>query len=290
MANRFSYEGKRVVVSGGGGAGMGAATVEGLAELGAEIHVLDLREPPISVASYQAVDLRDADATTAAVDTIGGRIDALFSCAGLPGPPFSDVDTMLVNYAAPRHLATECARYMPEGSAIASISSSAGSAYLMNIQKWMPLVQTADFAEAKAWCEAHAQEIIGGYTPSKEALIIWTLYAAKGFADHGIRLNVISPGPTDTPMMPQFIEGTKAMGISEDIFDLMAQGLGRHSTPAEQAWPLIFLNSDAASYISGENLYTDGGTTAGLMMGTITLPFDMEAMAAQAMETLGEGA
>src|SRR5262245_51016887 len=121
MANPFSYEGKRVVVSGGGGGGMGASTVEGLAELGAEIHVLDLRDPSIGVASYQSVDLRDPDATTAAIETIGGRIDALFSCAGLPGPPFSDVDTMLVNYAAPRHLAAACAPRMPEGSAIASI-------------------------------------------------------------------------------------------------------------------------------------------------------------------------
>jgi NAD(P)-dependent dehydrogenase (short-subunit alcohol dehydrogenase family) len=290
MTNPFSYEGKRVVVSGGGGAGMGAAAVEGLADLGAEIHVLDLRDPPIDVASHQAADLRDPAATTAAIDTIGGPIDALFSCAGLPGPPFPDVDTMLVNYAAPRHLAAECSKYMTNGGAIASISSSAGSAYLANIAKWMPLVQTADFAEARAWCEAHPEEIIGGYSQSKEALIIWTLYAAKGYADRGIRLNVISPGPTDTPMMPQFVEGTKAMGVPEEIFDLMAQGLGRHSTPAEQAWPLIFLNSDAASYVSGENLYTDGGTTAGLMLGTITLPFDMEALAAQAMEAAaGEG-
>src|SRR5690349_12807960 len=160
--SRFSYEGKRVVVSGGGGAGMGAAAVEGLAELGAEIHVLDLRDPPIAVASHQAVDLRDADATTAAIGAIGGRIDALFSRGGLPGRPCSDVDAVVVNYAAPRQLAAECARYMPEGSAIASISSSAGSAYLMNIQKWMPLVQTAGFTEAKAWCEALPQEIIGG--------------------------------------------------------------------------------------------------------------------------------
>ena len=53
MALPFSYEGKRVVVSGGGGAGMGAAAVEGLAELGAEIHVLDLKDPPIKVASHQ---------------------------------------------------------------------------------------------------------------------------------------------------------------------------------------------------------------------------------------------
>ena len=59
QVSMFSYEGKRVVVSGGGGAGMGAAAVEGLAEMGAEIHVLDLREPPIKVASYQSADLRD---------------------------------------------------------------------------------------------------------------------------------------------------------------------------------------------------------------------------------------
>ena len=62
MALPFSYEGKRVVVSGGGGAGMGAAAVEGLAELGAEIHVLDLKDPPVDVASHQIVDLRDPDA------------------------------------------------------------------------------------------------------------------------------------------------------------------------------------------------------------------------------------
>ena len=62
MALPFSYEGKRVVVSGGGGAGMGAAAVEGLAQLGAEIHVLDLKDPPVEVASHQIVDLREPDA------------------------------------------------------------------------------------------------------------------------------------------------------------------------------------------------------------------------------------
>ena len=69
MANPFSYEGKRVVVTGGGGAGMGAATVTGLAEMGAEIHVLDLKEPPIDVASYQATNLLDPDAAAAAIDS-----------------------------------------------------------------------------------------------------------------------------------------------------------------------------------------------------------------------------
>ncbi len=275
MALPFSYEGKRVVVSGGGGAGMGAAAVEGLAELGAEIHVLDLKDAPVKVASHQAVDLRDPEATAAAIEKIGGRIDALFNAAGLPGAPFSDLDTMLVNFAAPRHLTSLVVPHMTSGGAICSISSTAGSAYLLNMEKWMPLVDTPDFAAAKAWFEAHPEEILGAYTQSKEALIIWTMKAAMDLAARGIRLNCISPGPTDTPMMPAFEE----MAGGSQVIDLFAQGLGRRSTPAEQGWPMIFLNSDAASYISGENLNTDGGTVSAMTTGRLVLDFDPESLA-----------
>ena len=266
MSKVWGYEGKRVVVSGGGGAGMGAAVVRELADLGAEIHTIDLKEPPIKVASHQSPDLRDAAATAAAIDKIGGHIDALFNCAGLPGAPFSDVDTMLVNFAAPRHLAALCRVRMSAGGAIASIASTAGAGYLANIAKWMPLATTSDFASAKAWCEADAAAIDSGYSPSKEALIIWTMYAARNFAQDGIRLNCISPGPTDTPMMPDFENAAPA-----SIINQFAQGLGRRSTPEEQAYPMIFLNSAAASYISGENLNTDGGTMGGIMTGAIQL-------------------
>ncbi len=265
MSAVWSYEGKRVVVSGGGGAGMGAAAVTELKDLGAEIHVLDLKEPPVSVASHQSADLRDPAAVAAAIDKIGGRIDALFNCAGLPGPPFSDVDTMLVNFAAPRHLAACCLPHMPEGSAVCSISSTAGAGYLMNIAKWMPLVATATFAEAKAWIDEHPKEVETGYSPSKEALIIWTMYAALEFRQHGVRLNCISPGPTDTPMMPAFEDMAGAQ-----LIDMFARGAGRRSTPAEQAYPMIFLNSAAASYVSGENLVTDGGTLGAMTTGVLT--------------------
>jgi NAD(P)-dependent dehydrogenase (short-subunit alcohol dehydrogenase family) len=272
MAQPFSYEGKRVIVSGGGGAGMGAAAVEGLAELGAEIHVLDLKDPPVKVASHQIVDLRDPDAVAAAVETIGGTIDALFNAAGLPGPPFPDVDTMLVNFAAPRHLTSCVVPHMTNGGAICSISSTAGSGYLPNLEKWMPLVDTPDFASAKAWCEEHPDDIRGAYVQSKEALIIWTMKAAMDLNAKGIRLNCISPGPTDTPMMPAFED---MAGGDGKIIDFFAQGLGRRSTPAEQGWPMIFLNSDAASYISGENLNTDGGTVSAITTGRLVLEFDL---------------
>jgi NAD(P)-dependent dehydrogenase (short-subunit alcohol dehydrogenase family) len=264
----WDYEGMRVVVSGGGGAGMGAAVVTELANLGAEIHVLDLKEPPVDVKSYQSVDLRDPDATVAAIDNIGGTLHALFNCHGLPGPPFSDVDTMVVNFVAMRHLAELCAPLMTEGGAIASISSGAGAGYLQNLGKWMPLVTTNGFAEGKAWCEANPEAIATGYMPSKEAIIVWTLYAALSYGKRNIRVNCISPGPTDTPMMPTFEEHS-----GKELIDTFTQGAGRRSTPEEQAYPMIFLNGRAASYISGENLNTDGGMLGAVMTGQISLDF-----------------
>lgn len=264
----WDYEGMRVVVSGGGGAGMGAATVTELANLGAEIHVLDLREPPVDVASYQAADLLDPDATADAIANVPGPIHALFNCAGLPGPPFSDLDTMTVNFLAMRHLAELCADRMTEGGAVASISSTAGSGYLANIAKWMPLVTTSSFAEGKAWCEANPEAIATGYSPSKEAICVWTHYAALSYAEKRIRVNCISPGPTQTPMMGDF-----EAFAGKELIDAFTKGAGRRSTPEEQAYPLIFLNGRAASYVSGENFVTDGGTLGGIMTGQVDLSF-----------------
>jgi NAD(P)-dependent dehydrogenase (short-subunit alcohol dehydrogenase family) len=269
MPGLWDYNGMRVVVSGGGGAGMGAATVTELVKLGAEVHVIDLKEPPVQVASYQSVDLKDPDAAAAAIDKIGSTINALFNCAGLPGPPFSDLDTMILNFVAMRHVAELCAEKMTTGGAIASISSTAGSGYLANIAKWMPLITTNGFVEAKQWCEEHPDEIASGYVPSKEAICVWTLHSAIEFAKRDIRVNCISPGPTDTPMMPAFEDFA-----GKEMIDTFAQGAGRRSTPEEQAYPLIFLNSRAASYVSGENFVTDGGTLGALTTGALTLSFD----------------
>jgi NAD(P)-dependent dehydrogenase (short-subunit alcohol dehydrogenase family) len=264
VASVWSYEGTRVLVSGGGGAGMGAATTAELLRLGAEVHVLDLREPPVEVASYQAVDLRDPAATAAAVDTVGGEINALFNCAGLPGGKFSDLDVMTVNFVAMRHLADLVTPHMPAGGAIASISSGAGVGYLANIAKWLPLVHTPGFEAGRAWCESHPEEIAGGYSPSKEVIIIWTMWASYALAEKGIRVNCISPGPTETPMMPDFEDQ-----VGKEFMQNFPIPLGHRSTPEEQAYPLIFLNSRAASYITGENVITDGGTIGAVMTGNI---------------------
>lgn len=266
MTSVWSYEGMRVVVSGGGGAGMGAATVRELSRLGADIHVLDLKPPPVDVSGYHAVDLRDPRAIESAVDAVGGPVHALFNCAGLPGGRYSDLDTFTVNFAAMRHLTDLVVGNMSEGAAIAGISSGAGAGWQANIAKWMPLVTCQGWDETIRWLESHPDEIATGYAPSKEAIIVWTLWRSFELAKRGIRINCTSPGPTDTPMMPDFEEQ-----VGKAFMDHYPIPLGRRQTPEEQAYPLIFLNSRAASATTGENLLTDGGTIAAFTVGTLDM-------------------
>jgi len=261
MASVWSYQGKRVLVSGGGGGGMGAAAVRDLVELGAEVHVFDLKEPPVEVASFRTVDLRQPSAITEAVEGLGGTIHALFNCAGLPGPPFSGLDTMLVNFVAARHLTGLVAPLMPEGSAVVTISSAAAFGWENSMDQVAGLIATPGYEEARAWCVENEKLVDQGYLLSKQAIVVWTLHAALDLAPRGIRVNSTCPGPTATPMMPAF---ENYMG--KDFMDRFPKPLwGRNSTPEEQAHLVVFLNSDAANYITGINVYADGGFTAGML-------------------------
>jgi NAD(P)-dependent dehydrogenase (short-subunit alcohol dehydrogenase family) len=265
MSSVWSYEGKRVLVSGGGGAGMGAAAVRDLVELGAEVHVFDLKEPPVDVASFRTVDLRDPSAMAEAVSALGGPVHGLFNCAGLPGPPFSGLETMLVNFVAARHLTGLVTDLMPAGSAVVTISSAGAYGWENTMDQVAELIATPGYPEAKAWCAEHEKQVGEDYLLSKQAIIVWTLHAALDLAPRGIRVNCTSPGPTATPMMPSF---EQYMG--KDFMDRFPKPLGgRNSTPEEQGHLVVFLNSDAATYITGTNVYADGGFSAGMLTGRL---------------------
>jgi NAD(P)-dependent dehydrogenase (short-subunit alcohol dehydrogenase family) len=240
---------------------MGAAAVRDLLELGAEVHVFDVKEPSSEVASYRSVDLRDPGAIDAALAEVGGPLDALFNCAGLPGPPFSGLDVMLVNFIAARHLTTLAAQHMAPGSAVATISSAGAFGWENVMGQISGLIDTPGYAEARQWCEDHPDAVGEGYLLSKQAIIVWTLHAALDLAPRGIRVNCTSPGPTQTPMMPSF-----EAYMGKDFMDRFPKPLGgRNSTPEEQAHLVVFLNSDAATYITGTNVYADGGFSAGML-------------------------
>ncbi|MFC4507769.1 MULTISPECIES: coniferyl-alcohol dehydrogenase [Streptomyces] len=267
MKPHQSFEGDRVVVSGGGGAGMGASLARKLTGLGAEVHVLDLKTPPAPAdAHFYATDLSDPEAISAAVAEIGGPVAALFNCVGVPGNRTSPLDTMLINFAGVRHLTEAVVPHITPGGSVTTIASQAGSHWSDNLETLLPLVHTKGFDGAKDWCEQHPDEIALAYPASKEAVVIWTQYAAVELGQKGIRINCTLPGPTATPMTADF----EAM-TGKEFWDTFPIPLGRPATPDEQAEVLLFLGSPAASCITGTALLTDGGTTGGVTTGLLTV-------------------
>jgi NAD(P)-dependent dehydrogenase (short-subunit alcohol dehydrogenase family) len=266
IENLFSYEGKRVVVT-GASSGMGEATAQLIHSLGGDVITLDVQPPKYEFARYLEVDLRDSAAIEQAVDELTqSRVHNLFYCAGLPGGKFSAVDVVTVNFLSQRHMINLMLPHMEPGDAIASVSSGAGMGYSFFGERLQPFMDIAVFGEAQAWVSEHEKEDwFESYSFSKMCSIVFTLRAGGTITtETGVRINCIAPGPTDTAMMPAFVEQTSAA-----FFERYPKPIGRNSTAMEQAWPLAFLNSDAASYISGENLYTDGGACSGVLNGSI---------------------
>ncbi len=256
------YKNKRVIVS-GCFSGMGEATARLLVQLGAEVHGIDYKKAALSLASFQQVDLREPATIDSAIEKIGGNVDALFNCAGLP-QTMPALDVMKVNYAGTRRV-TECVMpLMKEGSAIASISSTGGLGWSRRLPQLMELISKSTYAEAVKWCEAHLEDVKEGYTLSKEAIIVWTMLTSQDLIKQGIRINCTLPGPTQTPMMKHFEAATAA-----SVLDTAMQPINRRSTPEEQAAALVFLNSDVASYINGVAFPVDGGFMSGIAMGKI---------------------
>ena len=124
MEDVLGYKDASVVVT-GAASGMGAATAQILVDLGAQVTAIDIKPTEVAVSRFLEVDLRDPAAIDGAVAAIDGPLDNLFSCAGLPGPPFSELDTMKVNFVGARHLAEGLVPKMQSGSSISAISSSA---------------------------------------------------------------------------------------------------------------------------------------------------------------------
>jgi NAD(P)-dependent dehydrogenase (short-subunit alcohol dehydrogenase family) len=272
VTDLLSYAGKRVIVS-GCFSGMGEATARTLVSIGAEVHGIDYKQTALQLASFTNVDLRDPASIEAAVAKIGGSVDALFNCAGLP-QTFPPLEVMKVNYLGTRHLTETVLPLMRKGGAIASISSTAGFGWSRRVPLIMELLAIQDYGAALKWCEAHLDVVNEGYTFSKELIIVWTMLISSKLIKQGIRINCTLPGPTETPMMKDFLAAT-----AETVIDAATQPINRRSTPLEQAYPLIFLNSDIASYVNGVVLPADGGFMGGVTTGQVDLSAMMGAAA-----------
>lgn len=264
MAEFASYKNKRVIIT-GCFSGMGEATSKVLLKLGAEVHGLDYKDCTLPLASFNKVDLRDPASIDAAVKKIGGKVDGLFNCAGLP-QTFPPLDVMKVNFLGTRHLTERVLPLMSEGSAIASISSTGGIGWSRHVPQIMEMLKTPSYEDGLKWCERNPEIVGSAYAFSKEAVIVWTMMMGCSLIKRGIRINCTLPGPTQTPMMKEFEAAT-----AKSVLDAVLQPIGRRSTPEEQAGALVFMNSSEATYLNGVALPVDGGFMGGIATGQIDL-------------------
>jgi NAD(P)-dependent dehydrogenase (short-subunit alcohol dehydrogenase family) len=249
LFDAFRFDGKRVLVV-GGATGMGAAAAELALDAGAEVVVMDHARVALPGVEAIHVNLAERASIDAAVDACGGPVHALLACAGVAdGTPGIE----RINFIGHRHLIGRMldGRMLGRGAAIGFISSAAGLGWEAHLPELRELLETPDFDSAVAWVAKHDK---ANYYWMKQAVCAYVSSQAFPMLKRGIRINATCPGPTDTPLA----QANKAMWLGFGA-DYRGEAGIETSTPEEQAYPLLFLCSDAAAAINGITLVTDAG-------------------------------
>jgi gluconate 5-dehydrogenase len=258
MANGFQYEGfdcsEKVALVTGGSRGLGKAMAEALGQAGARVAIVARREKWLREAESDleaqnipviamTCDILEEDRVAEVAETVWdewGPIDVLVNNAGITwGAPVLEMpmekwrQVLEVNLTGTYIVTRIVGEQMLEasGGSIINISSVGGLRGL----------------------DSEIQNAIG-YNTSKGGLISFTRDLATKWADEGVRVNALVPGMFPT-RMTEWMEGDE----EEAFLDITP--MGRPAEMAEIKGPAIFLASDAASYVTGQVLPVDGGTT-----------------------------
>jgi NAD(P)-dependent dehydrogenase (short-subunit alcohol dehydrogenase family) len=260
MAGRL--DGKVALVT-GGGSGIGRATALAFAREGARIVLADIMveageatvwmiKETSGEALFCKADVSQATEVQAlvqtAVDTYG-RLDCAYNNAGVEGirgvapAPTADVTEDMWDYILNINLKGVwlCMKYE-----IPQMLSQGGGA-IVNTASIMGLVGIPTGA---------------AYVASKHGVVGLTRTAALEYAQAGLRINAVCPGFIRTPMVDRFFELTSRENpqISDQVTAL--HPIGRLGTPEEVAEVVVWLCSDAASFVTGHTMTVDGGYVA----------------------------
>jgi len=239
----------RVAVITGAGSGIGYATAKRFADEGAKVVVVDMNaETGNAVATEVGGIFVSADVTNesqveamykTAFETYG-RIDIAFNNAGISPP---DDDSILTTGIDAWRRVQEvnltsvylCCKY------VLPYMQKAGKGSIIN---------TASFV---ATMGAATSQI--SYTASKGGVLAMSRELGVQFAREGIRVNALSPGPVNTPLLQELFAKDKERAARR----LVHIPMGRFANPEEIAAAVAFLASDDSSFITSSNFLVDGG-------------------------------
>jgi len=227
VLDAFRLDGKVAVVT-GGGRGIGAAVVTALREAGAAVVIASRSEGVIT-------DVTDEGSVRAMVAEVG-PIDVLVNNAGVcyhrPALEVPDAEWRAV-WEVNVDGVWNCSRVVGEqmigrgGGVIVNIGSI--SAMIVNRPQWQP-----------------------AYNASKAAVHQLTKSLAAEWAPHGVRVNALAPGYVKTEMAPVDDPAFKPLWVDDPP-------MGRYALPAEMGPSVVYLASEASSFMTGSVLVVDGG-------------------------------
>ncbi|KGJ07663.1 SDR family oxidoreductase [Paracoccus versutus] len=256
--------GKTVAIT-GVASGIGRRTAELATQMGADVIGIDRNPPAQETGAFLQGDLSSAQGVQALAQALPDGIDALLNIAGVSGNTGA-APTLAINFYGLRALSLALAPRMRPGGAIVSVASIAGYGWRGNLDRARALVGAQGFPDTARLAADLGVPDEAGYPVSKEALILWTQMAAfqPAFRDRGIRVNSVSPGPVETPILTQFREVLGEARVNSDV-----TRVGRAGTPGDIAPVVLFLASDGARWINGANIAADGGLEASINAETM---------------------
>lgn len=243
-------QGKTIIVT-GSASGIGAATAAMAAANGANVLSVDINAPVHAVGRFFQVDLSEKASIDQLVAQLPTGIDGLANIAGLP-PTKPAPAVVKVNLVGLKYFTTQVIPKLAHGASIVNLASLAGLGWA-DAKESIRASESLDFKDVDAFCQKHGIEGARSYFFSKEALIVWTMKNRWTWRERGIRMNSVSPGPVDTPILKDFLE-TLGARAEEDM-----RVMDRTGTPADIAPVVTFLLSDGSAWIRGSNLPVDGG-------------------------------
>jgi len=259
-------KGKTILVT-GSASGIGQETARVCTAMGARVLGVDVTKKFDHVEEFYRADLSDGATIDALIDVLPDGIDGMANIAGLP-PTAPAAKVLAVNLFGLKHLTLGLMPKLNDGASIVNLASLAGFGWPDAI----PAIRASEDVhvdDAARFADDHRITSEGGrsYFFSKEALIAWTMQNRWTWRDRDIRMNCVSPGPVDTPILGDFIE-TLGARAEEDM-----RTMDRPGTPADLAPIVAFLLSDMTRWIRGTNIPADGGMSSNILCDMHGLTF-----------------